>query len=206
MLNSMTSMISYAGPRELPRNLAKNVVAALNGELVTALIFSLKTFAAALLGLFIAFWLALDEPYWVLLTVFIVAQPDSGLVLAKGFYQLLGTAAGVLMTVALVFAFAQYGELFIASLAVWIGLCSFAARVVRGFATYSFQLAGYTVAIVGVPAALNPNAAYPIICNCSPSVGYFDGARGAPARVRRIASRAPMERRRAVSMTERMSA
>ena len=31
-------------------------------------------------------------------------------------------------------------------------------------------------------------------------------ARGVPARVRRIASRAPMERRRAVSMTERMSA
>ena len=77
MLNSMTSMISYARPRELPRNLAKNVVAALDGELITALIFSLKTFAAALLGLYIAFWLALDEPYWVLLTVFIVAQPDS---------------------------------------------------------------------------------------------------------------------------------
>jgi outer membrane immunogenic protein len=42
--------------------------------------------------------------------------------------------------------------------------------------------------------------------NCSPSDGYVDCTRGAPARVRRIASRAPMERRRAVSMTERMSA
>ena len=54
------------------------------------------------------------------------------------------------------FAFAQYGELFIASLAVWIGLCSFAARAARNFASYSFQLAGYTVAIVGIPAALDP--------------------------------------------------
>ena len=36
--------------------------------------------------------------------------------------------------------------------------------------------------------------------------GYVETARGVPARVRRIASRAPMERRRAVSMTERMSA
>ena len=69
---------------------------------------------------------------------------DSGLVLAKSFYRMLGTIAGVLITVALVFAFAQYGDLFIASLAVWIGLCSFAARAARNFASYSFQLAGYT--------------------------------------------------------------
>ena len=42
--------------------------------------------------------------------------------------------------------------------------------------------------------------------NCSRAFGYVESASGAPARVRRIASRAPMERRRAVSMTERMSA
>ena len=125
--------------------------------------FAVKTYLAALLALYISFWLTLDEPYWALLTVFVVAQPDSGLVLAKSFYRILGTGAGVLITVALVFAFAQYGELFIASLAVWIGVCNFAARAVRNFASYGFQLAGYTVAIVGIPAALNPNEAYPII-------------------------------------------
>ena len=145
------------------RSLARKAMAALDGPFLTALIFSLKTFAAALLALSIAFWLGLDEPYWALLTVFVVAQVDSGLVLAKSFYRMLGTVAGVLMTVALVFAFAQYGELFIASLAVWIGLCSFAARAARNFASYSFQLAGYTVAIVGIPAALNPGGAYPRI-------------------------------------------
>src|SRR5208337_342381 len=141
-----------------PRGSAKSATPASDGPILPAVIFSGKTFAAALLALFISFWLTLDEPYWALLTVFVVAQPDSGLVLAKGFYRILGTAAGVLMTVALVFAFAQYGELFIASLAVWIGLCNFAARAVRNFASYGFQLAGYTVAIVGVPAALNPDA------------------------------------------------
>src|SRR5271166_921197 len=45
-----------------------------------------------------------------------------------------------------------------------------------------------------------------LLGNCSPPGGYVDCTRDAPARVRRIASRAPMERRRAVSMTERMSA
>ncbi len=125
--------------------------------------FSLKTFAAALMALFIAFWLGLDDPRWALLTVYVVAQPNSGLVIAKSFYRFLGTAAGLLFTIALTFAFAQYGEIFVAGLAVWIGLCSFAARAERNFTAYAFQLAGYTVAIIGLPAALDPGGAYPLI-------------------------------------------
>src|SRR5262249_18381950 len=34
---------------------------------------------------------------------------------------------------------------------------------VRNFASYGFQLAGYTVAIVGIPAALDPAGAYPLV-------------------------------------------
>src|SRR5436309_7194217 len=135
----------------------------LDHQTALGLIFSVKTFAASLLALYIAFWAGLDDPRWAFLTVYIVSQPDSGLVLAKGFYRILGTIAGVLVTIALVFGLAQYGELFIAALAVWICFCNFAARAVRNFASYGFQLAGYTVAIVGVPAALNPAGAYPLM-------------------------------------------
>src|SRR6266480_2027018 len=130
---------------------------------VVAVVFAFKTFLAGLLALFLAFWLGLDEPRWALLTVFVVSQPDSGLVLAKGFYRILGTIAGLLVSIALVFGLAQYGELFVAALAVWICFCNFAARAVRNFASYGFQLAGYTVAIVGIPAALNPAGAYPLV-------------------------------------------
>jgi uncharacterized membrane protein YccC len=151
------------GLRNRLRDFAKGAMPTFDRQVFGAVIFSAKTFAAALLALFISFWLALDEPYWAIMTVFVVAQPDSGLVLAKGFYRLLGTAVGLLVTTALVFGLAQYGELFIASLAVWIGLCSFAARGRRGFASYSFQLAGYTAAIVGIPAALNTDGAYTVI-------------------------------------------
>src|SRR5262249_14962006 len=105
----------------------------------------------------------LDDPRWTFLTVFIVSQPDSGLVLAKSFYRILGTIAGLLVSIALVFGLAQYGELFVAALAAWIGFCAFAARGVRNFASYGFQLAGYTVAIVGIPAALDPAGAYPLV-------------------------------------------
>jgi uncharacterized membrane protein YccC len=135
----------------------------LDHETSVGLIFAVKTFAASLLALYIAFWAGLDEPRWAFLTVFIVSQPDSGLVLAKGFYRILGTIAGVLVSIALVFGLAQYGELFVAALAVWIGFCTFAARAVRNFASYGFQLAGYTVAIVGIPAALVPSGAYPLV-------------------------------------------
>jgi uncharacterized membrane protein YccC len=135
----------------------------LDRETVVGLIFSLKTFAASLLALFIAFWAALDDPRWAALTVFVVAQPDSGLVVAKSFFRMLGTVAGVLVTIALVFAFAQYGELFLTSLAAWIAFCGFAARMARNFTSYGFQLAGYTAAIVGIPAALEPSGAYPLI-------------------------------------------
>ncbi|MGA7390375.1 MAG: FUSC family protein, partial [Pseudolabrys sp.] len=97
------------------------------------------------------------------LTVFVVSQPDSGLVLTKRFYRILGTIAGLFVTTALVFALAQYGELFVFAVAIWISFCNFAARAARNFASYGFQLAGYTVAIVGIPAALQPDGAYPLV-------------------------------------------
>src|SRR5258708_17466665 len=96
-----------------------------------------------------------SSPYW--------ARPDSGLVLAKSFYRILGTIAGVLCSIALVFGLAQYGELFVAAIAAWLCLCNFAARTVRNFASYGFQLAGYTAAIIGIPAALIPTGAYPLV-------------------------------------------
>jgi uncharacterized membrane protein YccC len=135
----------------------------LDHQTAVGLTFAVKTFAASLLALYIAFWAGLDDPRWAFLTVFVVSQPDSGLVLAKSFYRILGTIAGVLVTIALVFGLAQYGELFVAAVAVWICFCNFAARAVRNFASYGFQLAGYTVAIVGIPAALDPSGAYPLV-------------------------------------------
>jgi uncharacterized membrane protein YccC len=135
----------------------------LDDQTAVGLTFAVKTFAASLLALYIAFWAGLDDPRWAFLTVFVVSQPDSGLVLAKGFYRILGTIAGVLVSIALVFGLAQYGELFVAALAIWICFCNFAARAVRNFASYGFQLAGYTVAIIGIPAALNPAGAYPLV-------------------------------------------
>jgi uncharacterized membrane protein YccC len=135
----------------------------LDHQTAVGLTFAVETFAASLLALYIVFWAGLDDPRWSFLTVFVVSQPDSGLVLAKSFYRILGTIAGLLVAIALVFGLAQYGELFVAAVAVWICFSNFAARAVRNFASYGFQLAGYTVAIVGIPAALAPTGAYDLL-------------------------------------------
>src|SRR6202163_1498621 len=135
----------------------------LDHQTAVGLGFAVKTVAASLLALYIAFWAGLDDPRCAFLTVFVVSQPDSGLVLAKSFYRILGTIAGLLVAIALVFGLAQYGELFVAAVAVWICFCNFAARAVRNFESYGFQLAGYTVAIVGIPAALAPTGAYDLL-------------------------------------------
>ena len=150
--------IEHAGERQL-----FNKPGWLNHATEVGLTFAVKTYIASLLALYIAFWLGLDDPRWSFLTVFVVSQPDSGLVLTKSFYRILGTIAGLFVTTALVFSLAQYGELFVVAVAIWICFCSFAARTVRNFASYGFQLAGYTVAIVGIPAALQPGGAYPLV-------------------------------------------
>jgi uncharacterized membrane protein YccC len=123
-------------------------------------IFAGKTAAAGLLALLIAFAFDLDQPKWALLTVFISAQPQSGMVLAKSFYRMIGTLIGAAGALVLVALFAQERELFLGALALWVGLCTYGAKRARNFAAYGFVLSGYTVAIVGIPAALAPASAF----------------------------------------------
>ena len=125
------------------------------------LIFAAKTTASGLIALLVAFTFNLDEPYWALLTVFIVAQPrQSGQVLGKSFYRMIGTVIGAAVAFVFVGLFAQERVLFLGGLAFWIGVCAFGSQYARNFAAYSFVLSGYTVAIVGIPGALDPGNAF----------------------------------------------
>ncbi|MFO1071792.1 MAG: FUSC family protein [Geminicoccaceae bacterium] len=124
-------------------------------------LFSAKTFAAAMLAVWIALRLDLPQPIWAMLTVYIVSQPLAGMVLSKAVFRVLGTCAGAVMAVLLVALFADTRELFLLALAGWLGFCSFAALYLRDVpAAYGALLAGYTAAIIGVPAALAPETAF----------------------------------------------
>ena len=124
-------------------------------------IFAAKTTASGLIALLVSFTFNLDEPYWALLTVFIVAQPQqSGQVLAKSFYRIIGTVIGAAVALFLVALCAQERVLFLGGLALWIGLCTFGSQYARNWAAYAFVLSGYTVAIVGIPGALDAGNAF----------------------------------------------
>lgn len=123
-------------------------------------IFAAKTTASAIIALLIAFTFDLDQPQWALLTVFIVAQPQSGLVLAKSFHRIIGTFVGAAVALLLVSNFAQERVLFLGALALWLGLCTFASQYARNFTAYGFVLSGYTAAIIGIPGALAAQQAF----------------------------------------------
>lgn len=123
-------------------------------------VYIFKVLIAAFLTLWLAMRLELPQPRTAMITVFIVMQPQSGQVFAKSFYRFLGTLAGSAMMVTLISLFAQNTELFLGSLAIWVGICSAGAARCRNFRAYGFVLAGYTAAMVGLPALAHPDGAF----------------------------------------------
>ncbi|MCX2897067.1 FUSC family protein [Pseudomonas mandelii] len=123
-------------------------------------VYIFKVLFAAFLTLWLAMRLELPQPRTAMITVFIVMQPQSGQVFAKSFYRFLGTLAGSAVMVALIALFAQNTELFLGSLAIWVGICSAGAARYRNFRAYGFVLAGYTAAMVGLPALAHPDGAF----------------------------------------------
>ena len=67
-----------------------------------AIVFSLRTFAAAMLALSIALWLDMPRPYWAMASVYITSNPLTGATRSKALYRMLGTLIGAAATIALV--------------------------------------------------------------------------------------------------------
>jgi uncharacterized membrane protein YccC len=112
------------------------------------LLFALRLWAAVCLALFVAFWLELDNPFWAGASAAIVCQPQLGASLRKGWFRMIGTVVGATTVVVLTACFPQDRVTFLVLLALWCGLCAFAATAFRNFASYAAALAGYTAAII----------------------------------------------------------
>ncbi|OLL30379.1 FUSC family protein [Burkholderia sp. SRS-W-2-2016] len=119
-----------------------------------------KALAACFLALGVAMKLDLPQPRTAMTTVFIVMTPQSGAVFAKSFYRICGTLVGLVVMLALIGLFAQQPELFIISTAIWVGICTAGAARNRNFRSYGFVLAGYTAALIGIPASQHPDGAF----------------------------------------------
>lgn len=115
-----------------------------------------KYLLAALLALWLALKMEMDQPTTALLTVVIVMHFRAGMVITKSYYRLIGTIIGILFSLVLVAWFAQDRFPFFIAAALWIGLCTAGSLVTRHYQSYGFVLAGYTLCIVGLPATLMP--------------------------------------------------
>jgi uncharacterized membrane protein YccC len=126
------------------------------------LLFSVNSFAAAMLALYIGFALGLPRPYWAMTTAYIVSQPLAGAVRSKAVYRLLGTLLGAAAAVAMVPNLVNAPVLLCLAMALWVGGCLTVSLLDRTPRSYILMLAGYTAAIIGFPAVNQPGGIFEI--------------------------------------------
>jgi uncharacterized membrane protein YccC len=124
--------------------------------------FSLRTAAAALASLAIAYAYELQDPQWAVVTVYLIAQPTAGAVLAKGANRILGTLVGAVYGLAVLAIYAQDPVPFVAAMSLWLGGAIYLAARLRNFTSYGALLAGWTALLVGYEGAADPTGAWQI--------------------------------------------
>ncbi|AVT76810.1 fusaric acid resistance protein [Rhodopseudomonas palustris] len=125
-----------------------------------AVLFSAKSFAAAMLAYYISLRIGLPKPFWAIVTVYIVSQTSAGASVSRGVYRFAGTFVGAIATVAIVPNFVNDPIVCCLILAGWIGRCLFLSLLDRTPRAYAFVLAGYTTSLIGFPSVLEPGAVF----------------------------------------------
>lgn len=123
-------------------------------------IFSLKTFIASMGALYIGLAAGLPRPYWAMATVYIVANPLSGLTRSKAVFRAVGTLAGAAAAVFITPPLANSPILFVLAVSVWTGILTFLAFFDRTPRTYALMLAGYTVPLIAYPSIYSPTGVF----------------------------------------------
>ncbi len=124
------------------------------------IIFSVKTFIAAMMALLIGFAADLPRPYWALATVYITSQPLAGATRSKALYRVIGTLIGAVASIVFVPTLVNSPELLSLAIAAWVGLCLYVSLLDRTPRSYMFMLAGYTCALIAFPSVSEPAAIF----------------------------------------------
>ncbi|MBV8627928.1 MAG: FUSC family protein [Paraburkholderia sp.] len=125
-------------------------------------LFSVKTFAASMLALYIALVFQLPRPYWAMASVYIVSNPFVGATRSKALYRALGTALGAAAAIALVPPFVETPLLFSVIVATWTGTLLYLAISDRTARSYVFMLAGYTMPLIALPTVTDPTTIFDV--------------------------------------------
>ncbi|MDR3509863.1 MAG: FUSC family protein [Caulobacteraceae bacterium] len=136
-----------------------------------AMLFSVNSFVAAMLALYIGFALGLQRPYWAMTTAYIVSQPLSGAVRSKAVYRVMGTLLGGAAAVAMVPNLVNSPYLLSAAMALWVGGCLAISLLDRTPRSYMMMLAGYTAAIIGFPSVTQPGSVFDVTVSREIEIG-----------------------------------
>jgi uncharacterized membrane protein YccC len=126
------------------------------------MLFSVKSFAAAMLSVYLSIRIGLPRPFWAMMTAYIVAQPFAGSTRSKGLYRAGGTILGAIAVTFLVPRLIDSPELLSLALALWIAGCLYFSLLDRTPRSYMLMLAGYTAGLIGFPAVNEPGAIFDI--------------------------------------------
>ena len=122
-----------------------------------AIPYALRTAAALILAYGVGFYAQIPSASSAGITVGIIAQPSAGMALSKAFYRVLGTVIGCIVSIIFGAAFGQDRTMLLFAFALWMGLCSAAATLLRDFRSYGAAISGYTVAIIAIGGIDDPD-------------------------------------------------
>jgi uncharacterized membrane protein YccC len=122
-------------------------------------LFSLKVYAAAVLALGTAFWLGLPYPYWAMMSVYILAQSQSGRIRLKGMHMIGGTAIGGALGVVVAGLFSTSPTWLVIALGAAMMAGTYVAMRDRRSHFYFFLLGGITCLLVALPGMATPDTA-----------------------------------------------
>jgi uncharacterized membrane protein YccC len=110
--------------------------------------FAFRSGLAACLGLYVAFFTQMEDPYWAAISAMIVSNPNYDKVLHRGLFRIAGSFVGFLVALFLAAAFSQEPVFFLVSLALWVGTCVALARMLPDAQAFGVAGAGFTTAII----------------------------------------------------------
>ena len=112
--------------------------------------YAFRVSLAAVVALYVAFWLQLEGASSAAVTVAILAQPTRGAALAKAANRIAATLIGATMSVVIAGLFPGERVGMLGAFVCWICICVFVASYFRGYQAYAAVLSGYTVAIIAL--------------------------------------------------------
>ncbi|MGI4982754.1 MAG: FUSC family protein, partial [Janthinobacterium lividum] len=125
-------------------------------------LFSVKTFAAAMLALYLALLFELPRPYWAMASVYVVSNPFVGATRSKALYRALGTLLGASAAVFFVPLLVDMPLVLSLVIAIWTGSLLFLALTDRTARSYVFMLAGYTLPLIAFPVVNDPASVFDV--------------------------------------------